>query len=295
MLLTTPEYHVMVTMPLWIISVIFPYLLPLAFASLLVSLGVCAAAGAQAFLPANKRRSWSRPLVGLLFFLQPIVRGWARYQGRLLLRPGPLAAQQTLDSVALRQSGQPLGQATYWCERPLDRFAFVTDFVRHLNQQSWPNKSDIGWCDYDVEVYGSRWSALQVTTVLEEHPRGQGLLRCRLRPRWSLQAKALFWGLAGLELLLLGFLGPSLPWLWLLLLSLPLFAFSLRREQRSFQSVILILLDEVASEWKLIKVRPGLTVPPPRRASQNPAEPHRTGEQTNNQPGAGLPARQESA
>jgi hypothetical protein len=228
----------------------------MAITSLLISLGVCVAAGAHVALPRNKRRWWSRPLVGLLFLLQPIVRGWARYQGRLMRRPTPLAARQTLDSIALRDSRQSLRVVQYWAERRLDRLALVADILRRLDQQGWPNKSDIGWSDYDVEVYDTRWSKLQLTTVAEEHPRSKQLIRCRLRARWALRARAAFWTLCGFELLICGFVGPRLPWLWLLLLTLPLFAWFLRRQQRNLQSVIAVFLDDLAKEWHLTKVRP---------------------------------------
>jgi hypothetical protein len=44
--------------------------------------------------------------------------------------------------------------------------------------------------------------------------------------------------------------------LWLLLLTLPLFAWFLRREQRNLQSMIAVFLDELAKEWHLTKVQP---------------------------------------
>jgi hypothetical protein len=50
--------------------------------------------------------------------------------------------------------------------------------------------------------------------------------------------------------------GPRLPALWLLLLTLPLFAWFLRREQRNLQSMIAVFLDELAKEWHLTKVQP---------------------------------------
>ncbi|HVV71198.1 MAG TPA: glycosyltransferase, partial [Verrucomicrobiae bacterium] len=251
MLCTTLEYHLLVTGPLWILSTILPLMWPLAIASLLVSLGVCAASGAQAVLPKQKTRPWSRPLVALLFFLQPIVRGWARYQGRLFFRPTPLAAQQTLDSVALRDSQQSLNRLDYWTSRPVQRLAFVADVLRRLDQQGWPNKSDIGWCDFDVEIYGSRWSTVQLTTVEEEHPRGVRLIRCGLRARWSLAARAAFWSLAGLSVVAIGLGAPRYHWIWLVLLSLPLFAWLLGREQRTLQSLLVVFLDEVAKDWNL--------------------------------------------
>src|SRR5207247_2945172 len=113
---------------------------------------------------------------------------------------------------------------------------------------------DIGWSDYDVEIYGSRWSSLQLTTVTEDHPHNQQMVRCRLRARWSLQAKVAFWSLCGFELLLLGFVGAALRWLWLLLLSLPLFAWFLRREKRDLQSMLAVFLDELAKDWKMTKI-----------------------------------------
>jgi hypothetical protein len=126
--------------------------------------------------------------------------------------------------------------------------------LRRLDHQGWPNKSDIGWSEYDVEVYGSRWCAVQITTVSEDHAIGKQMLRCRLRAKWSLQAKVVFWSLCGLELLILGFVRTKIPWLWLLLLAPPLLALFLRREQRNLQSMLVVFLDELAKEWHLKKV-----------------------------------------
>ncbi|HOC56389.1 MAG TPA: glycosyltransferase [Verrucomicrobiota bacterium] len=254
LLCTTPEYHVLVTLPLWVMSVMFHPLLPLAITSLLLSFGVCVAAGARAHIPGKRQRWWSRPLVSLLFGLQPIMRGWARYRGRLMQRPAPAAAQPTLDSVALRHSEQSLREVSYWAERRIERLAFAAEIVRRLDQQGWPNKPDIGWSDYDVEVYDARWSKLQIATVAEEHPRGRQLIRCRLRPRWAPRARIAFGALCVFELFLCGLIGPRLHWMWLLLLTLPLFAWFLRREQRNLQSLIAVFLDDLAKEWALAKV-----------------------------------------
>ena len=198
----------------------------------------------------------SSDLVGLLFFVQPIVRGWARYQGRLLRWSTPLAPQPTLDSMALRASRLSLREVSYWAEQRLDRLAFATAILRRLDQQGWPNKCDIGWSDYDVEVHDSRWSKLQLTTVAEEHSLGKQLIRCRLRARWTLRTRVAFWSLCGLELLICGLVGRGLPWLWSLLLTLPLFVWFIRRQQRNLQSIMVVFLDELAKEWRLAKVQP---------------------------------------
>ena len=264
MVCTTLEYHVLLTLPLWVLSVTFHVLLPMAISSLLVSLGVCVAAGAQAALPRTRRRWWSGHLVAMLFLLQPIVRGWARYQGRLAPWSTPLGPQQTLDSIALRNSKQSLQEVSYWAGQGLDRLALIADMLRRLDQQGWPNKSDTGWSDYDVEVYDARWSRLQLTTVAEEHPLNKLLIRCRLRVRWALRTKVVFWSLCGVELLVCGLWGPRLIWLWLLLLTLPLFVWFLRREQRNLRSMLVVFLDELAKDWRLTKVN---------AARASPAEP----------------------
>jgi hypothetical protein len=67
-------------------------------------------------------------------------------------------------------------------------------------------------------------------------------------------------------LVLLGFLAPWQPWLWMLLLTLPLFAGFLRRQQRDLQSLILVLLDQLAADWKLSKV--------PQTPAPEPEVPH---------------------
>ena len=166
-----------------------------------------------------------------------------------------MGVQPTLDSLALRDAKQSLDCVGYWAERAVDRLEFAKEILRRLDQRGWPNKPDIGWSDYDVEVHDQRWSKLQITTLVEEHPGQRRLIRCRLRPGWALRGRVGFFVLCGVELLVCGLLARQHPWLWLLLLTLPAYVWFLRREQRSLQSMIVVFLDELAEEWKLTKVQ----------------------------------------
>ncbi|MDB6028645.1 MAG: glycosyl transferase family 2 [Verrucomicrobiales bacterium] len=255
MLCTSLEYHVIVNLPLLVLSVPFHYLLPLAIASLLLSLGVCVAAAWQANLPKNKKRFWSRPLITLLFLLQPIVRGWARYRGRIALGPTPRVAYENLDFVHLRNSGERIETAEYWSEKWIERIEFVRLVIQTLEKQGWQYKADSGWSDFDIEIFASRWGHLYLTSVVEPHANEKVLLRCRMKTAWSLFAKLSFGTLAGLELLVIGIFRDNNPWLWLLLLTLPLFAWFIDSDRRNLQRVIVILLDEVAGRYGAKKFR----------------------------------------
>ena len=256
MLCTTLEYHLFVTLPTWILTVVVHHLLPLAIAATLIPVGICVAAALQAPLPKGKREWWSRPLVALLFFLQPIVRGWARHRGRLTSEPLTVPSQESLDSLALLGGKQSLGEARYWAQQRVDRFRFVAAILRRLDAKGWPNRSDVGWSEYDVEIYGSRWSHLQLATVAEDHPNDRQMIRCRLSTTWSLTARIAFWSLAAFELLLIGSLPSWRPWSWLILLTLGGMVWLFIRDRRNLQSVVTVMLDELAKEQGLVKIRP---------------------------------------
>jgi GT2 family glycosyltransferase len=253
-LFTSIEYHIFATLPLLIVALSFGFLTPLAITSLLLSLTVCVMAAAQAKIPDRKKQFWSRPLVALMYFLQPMVRGAARYQGRLNLPATPLAARRNLDLLSLKYQRQDVQDVRYWAENWVDRLDFVLRILAQLDQQGWPNKSDAGWNTYDVEIFGDRWSRLQLTTVSEYFDSGKQMIRCRLRTFWSLPAYIVFWATLGCELLIIGSLWRLIPWLWLLLLTMPVIAWLIHQQERDLHGLIALLLDDVAKEFKLMKV-----------------------------------------
>jgi hypothetical protein len=275
MLSTTPEYYVLVCLPLWVLSANWHGLLPLAVAAVALPAFLCALASAQALLPKHKRRWWSRPLVALLFLLQPIVRSWARYQGRFTLPTRSRTAGESLDSLALLTSERPLSDVGYWSDPSVDRIRFVNDLIRRLDAERWPNKSDIGWSSFDVEVYGSRWSSVQITTAKEPHPGGRTLLRCKLKPRWSLPSHAALWALLAIELLFIGLFEQWRPWSLATLITVPLFIWFVRSRQRELQSRCVALLDTMARDLGWMKLgtdQPAMKESPAPQADPTTAE-----------------------
>jgi hypothetical protein len=168
----------------------------------------------------------------------------------------------------------------------LERVDFVARVVRELDRNGWPNRSDIGWSEFDVEIFGKRWSTVQLITVAEDHPRGRQLLRCRLRARWSLHAHVMFWLLVAADTIVAGLFGHALLWAALLLVTLPLFACFLHRQKRKLQSLVVVFLDELAKELQLIKVpapqpvTPAVVAPEPKPAPIRVELPKPTPEET---------------
>jgi O-antigen biosynthesis protein len=267
-LATSMEFHVLITVPLLVLSAVAPFTGTLGLAALAVSLVLCLAAGWQADLARSRTRFWSRPLVALLFFLQPIVRGWARHRGNLFSRQTPLSARETLESLGLED--RELGHLLYWAEHGVDRMRFLAHVLERLDRQGWQNKPDAGWSPYDVEIQGSPWARLELLTAVEYHSGNRQMLRCRLRSRWSSLSRVLFASAAGILLLAIGVLlrypimeavdGWTLgarQWPWLLLLLLWPLAWRLNLAKRDLHRLIAAFLDERAKAFRLVRVSDG--------------------------------------
>ncbi len=251
MLSASLAYHVFIVLPLILLALYVEFVLPLAVAALAIPLGVCALAAAQANVPANKRRFWSRPLIALLFFLQPIVRGWARFKWRLNLRAGkpvPAAVGEfdpAFDAPETR---------SYWSNGALDRFQFLNRVLSGLSEHGWPVKPDTGWRTCDAEIIGNGWSRLLLTTVTEELDQGRKNFSCRLQCTWSLSAKVAFALACLIELGLIVLLAPRWPVVWFVLLLLVILHWFLEEEKESLIQSTVAVLDKAAKEQNLVKL-----------------------------------------
>lgn len=251
MLLTSIEYHAFVTVPLLLLSLIFTWAVPLALVSVALSAGVCIAAGAQAQIPRAKKRFWSRPLVALLFALHPIVRGWARYRGRLLLRRTKLGDLETLESISRKQQHRIPRELAYIAPPGFLRQEFLDAILCRLGREGFAARTDTGWGDFDIEVYGGPWSRLHLVTASEYWPGGGQSIRCRLRPRTTLAANVAGFFICALMVVLVALAAKGHNWLWLSLVLMPVFVLWVWREQRDLQRLTGVLVDDVAKRLGL--------------------------------------------
>ena len=120
--------------------------------------------------PMPRHRHWlSRPLIAYLHFRQPIARGWARYSVRLKAKA----------HAARRRSGYR--RAAQLPFDPHDRARCATGassttaspLLDKINDEvqdaGWRVRLDSGWDGWDMEVYGSRYVKVRLTTATEHH------------------------------------------------------------------------------------------------------------------------------
>jgi O-antigen biosynthesis protein len=246
MFTTSLEYHVMVNGPLLVLAIVLPALWPLPLASFGISLVTCLVAAGQADLPKTKQRYWSRPLIASLFLLQPICRGLARYRTQLRFRPASGTPPPHPTSARVRLVQDPSEVLSYWSDGSNDRYTLLSALLERLRLEQWRVESDVGWTDHDLDLVAGACCRLRLTTVIEQLDRGRMNLRCRLEARWSLAAKIFYWSIFGLELVVAKSLASWFPWIWLVLLSLPVLHVLLDHAGSQQRKLLGIIIDEVA-------------------------------------------------
>lgn len=245
-------YHVCINVPLLVLAFYWSPFVPLALASVGLSTGSCALAAAQAGLPRHKRRFWSRPLVALLFFLQPIVRGWARFKWRFAL----LSEQQTapMEQPRVRAKDLPCDALAYWSDGSVDRFRFLAGVLAKMERAGWIYRIDTGWTAYDLEVMPHIWTRLRLTTVGEDLEQGKKSYRCRIYASWSLPAKILMaLALVGV-LIVLASLAVAYPWAWMSLMVLPLVLWMIEDEADHQKKALAQLVRSAAGEHSMVEI-----------------------------------------
>lgn len=256
MLATSLGYHGCINLPLLMVSIYLPWFWPLFLASVGISLGLCVAAACQARLPREKRRFWSRPLIGCLFFLQPIARGWARLAVRLNLRS--LAGIESPTRVPAPDTSMTLDSdreiLAYWTKAGIDRYGFLARLIETIKARTWPLRLDSGWGGFDVEISAGQWSRMRLVTVTEELEQGKRVIKCRCKSAWSARAWLLFAALSMAVAGAIAILGSFLPWVWISLVLPTLALWFLDEENASWKQALMETLDEAARQGDWMRV-----------------------------------------
>jgi glycosyltransferase involved in cell wall biosynthesis len=124
----------------------------------------------------------ARLLVAVLAFVQPLVRGFARYFTWLHFKRTPrsvIAAHEKLPPEFSRRSTRP----TYWSEEGKDRHHLLGQIFQLLEEEGWRYSTDTGWKEWDIQLYGNFWWSVTLQTLTEYHGGAKCLTRVALRDR----------------------------------------------------------------------------------------------------------------
>jgi hypothetical protein len=155
--------------------------------------------------PPRHRHPLSRLLIAYLHFRQPFTRGWARYHVRLKAK----AMQEGLRGLwpARKLPWDPFDPRTlrYWSIHQ-SRVSLIDKIAQGVTEAGWRMRLDSGWSGWDMEIYGSRYVKVRITTATEHHHHKGKLTRVRVEPLMShftrvlLAASAVLAGLLLLKL-----------------------------------------------------------------------------------------------
>lgn len=127
---------------------------------------------------------WARPLVGCLYALQPIIRGWHRQTHLTRHCYLPKKVGRSKEPLPIKRIS--VGEwDLYWLnEDNLGREQLLPVLVREAARQGWRGDFDDGWSRFDLKLVADCWHDIRIRTATEElgWPRRFTRARCEIRP-----------------------------------------------------------------------------------------------------------------
>jgi glycosyltransferase involved in cell wall biosynthesis len=182
MMLMSIEWHLLAGFTL-LLSLAFAPLFFVALLMFLTPVALAIVAACQAPMPRHQH--WlTRPLIAYLHFRQPIARGWARYSCRLRAKVLKGEAKGYKRSRELPFDPAEPGTLRYW-SHVHDRMPLLNQISDEVRAAGWRARLDSGWHAWDMEIYGSRYAKVRLTTATEHHNETGMLTRVRVELRQS--------------------------------------------------------------------------------------------------------------
>jgi len=202
------EWH-MLAVFIGLLSLAVPPLLWVFVLMELTPIALSITAAAQA--PKPKHTHWlTRALIAFLHWRQPVTRGWARYSVRLKNKV------MNGEARGYRRHALPYDSADkrtlrYW-NTWHDRVPLLQEIVKETQAAGWRTRVDSGWAPYDMEIYGSRYCKVRLTTATEHYGGAGNMTRVRVEMQMTKFCLVLTFASCVLAamLLLTGFPAPHL-------------------------------------------------------------------------------------
>jgi hypothetical protein len=171
------EWHLLAAF-VTILGLALPALFWVALFMFLTPVVLAGVAAMQAPAPRH-HHPLSRLLIGYLHFRQPITRGWARYSVRLKAKAMQHGVRGMWPSRPLPWDPFDPQVLRYWSIHH-GRLTLIDKIAQGVRDAGWKVRVDSGWGGWDMEVYGSRYVKVRLTTATEHHHHKGKLTRIRV-------------------------------------------------------------------------------------------------------------------
>jgi GT2 family glycosyltransferase len=188
-MLMSIEWHLLYAF-IAILGLAFTPLLWVALLMMMVPIVLAGIAAKQQPMPKH-RHFFTRPLIAYLHFRQPIARGWARYSVRLRAKVIDDEARGYRRHQDLPFDPNDASALLYW-SKSYDRLSLLDRISNEVKKAGWRMRVDSGWANYDMEIYGSRYVKIRLTTATEHHHNVGMLTRVRVELAMSKFCLVLF-------------------------------------------------------------------------------------------------------
>jgi hypothetical protein len=135
--------------------------------------------GMDAALPSGSPR-WSRPLVCLLTYVQPLIRGWHRSRHWFCSRTNPAIRAHDLPPARARRQRRGERDLCWESAQAIGRDALLHQIEQECRRRAWPADFDVSMRPWDFELIGDPWHSLRVHTGTEELGWPRRFTRCRI-------------------------------------------------------------------------------------------------------------------
>ena len=196
-MLMSIEWHLLAGF-VWVLGLAFTPLMWLALIMIIVPVALASVAAAQAG-KSKHPHPLTRVLIAYLHWRQPITRGWARYSVRLRAKVLTEEAAGYSRNRDLPYEPREKRTLNYWSKQH-DRLRLLDAIKNEAVAAGLRYRIDSGWESWDLEIYGSRYVKIRITTASEHHGDGH-LTRVRVESLMSkfcavlMLASAIFGGL----------------------------------------------------------------------------------------------------
>jgi hypothetical protein len=147
-------------------------------------------------VPVKHHRGLGKLLVGMLHYIQPLARGWARVKRVVQQQPRP-AHWPGLLRRFLSGAWRRYATLSYWAADGIEKDAILQPLIQQLREAGYPTLTDSGWKPWDLAIDGHLWSRIPIDVVVENHGGSKRLARFRISWQLAPVAKAILWTCVG--------------------------------------------------------------------------------------------------